>query len=145
MTSPLERIKAAVIDGRCREPRYIQKQLLNLHDALVREAAKCHEAIIRDTGCSLSEAWFEVHMTVQAIKHQYGMIDFHGCLEQEYSIAHGRNNTSRRLPYGCVYLVPSQNNRLYSILQPSCAAIAAGNCVVIEVRHAYLHMAFQVC
>ena len=145
MTSPLQRIKAAIIDGRCREPRYIQKQLLTLHDALVREAAKCHEAIIRDTGCSSSEAWFEVHMTVQAIKHQYGTINFHDCLEQEYSLAHGRDNTSRRLPFGCVYLVPSHNNRLYSILQPSCAAIAAGNCVVIEVSRISLHMTYYIC
>lgn len=145
MTSPLQRIKAAIIDGRCREPRYIQKQLLTLHDALVREAAKCHEAIIRDTGCSSSEAWFEVHLTVQAIKHQYGTIDFRDCLEQEYSLAHSRNNTSRRMPFGCVYLVPSHNNRLYSTLQPSCAAIAAGNCVVIEVSRIYLHMTFCIC
>jgi len=133
MTSPLQRIKAGIIDGRCRTPRYIQKQLLILHDALAYATPSFHEAIISDTECSSAEAWFEIHMTLHAVKQQYGSINFDDCLQQEYSIVKGKDNASRRLPFGCVYILPSQHSRLYSVIQPSAAAIAAGNCVVIEV------------
>jgi acyl-CoA reductase-like NAD-dependent aldehyde dehydrogenase len=142
MTQPLQRIKAAIIDGRCRTPRYIQKQLLILHDALIRAAPSIHQAILKDTGWSSSEAWFEIHMTLQAIKEQYGAINFDDCLLQEFSIAHGKGNSNRRLPFGCVYIVPCQHNRLYSMIQPAAAAIAAGNCVIIEVSLAYLQITF---
>jgi len=72
-------------------------------------------------------------MTVQAVKDQYEAIDFKESLQQEYSIAQGKQNLDRRLPFGCAYIVPCKHSRLYSIIQPAVAAIAAGNCVVIEV------------
>lgn len=131
---PLQRIEAAIIDGRCRTPRYIQKQLFALHNALSCAVTSFHQAIVKDMGFSDGEAWFEINMTMQAVKHQYEMINFNDYVKVEYSIAEGKSNESRRIPIGYVYIVPSCHSKLYSIVQPAAAAIAAGNCVVIEVR-----------
>ena len=94
MEDPLQRINAAIIDGRCRTPRYIQKQLKTLHSALVQESSNLHQAIVKDTGCSSAEAWLEIHMTVQAVRELYEAIDFKDCLQKEYSIAHTGNAIS---------------------------------------------------
>ena len=134
MDESLQRLAAAVVDGRCRTPRYIQHQLRVLHDDLVSSTGRLHQAIQKDTGCSSGEAWFEIHMTIQAVKRQYGTMILGKCLENEYRIANGKSNGSRRVPIGCVHIVPFHHSRLYSAIQPAAAAIAAGNCVVIEVR-----------
>lgn len=134
MVTSLERIQAAVIDGRARTPRYIQKQLFNLHTALVSASATIHAAIVQDSGNSSAETWLEIHQTLQAVRDQYSAIELSEVLNAEYSIANGKDRLARRRPYGCVYLLVNRHTRFNSIVQPLAVAIAAGNCVVVEVR-----------
>lgn len=68
MSDPLQGNSAAIIDGQCRTPRYIQKQLPTLHGALVQESSNLQQAIVKDTGYHLAKIWFEIHMVVQTVK-----------------------------------------------------------------------------
>ncbi len=133
MADEFKRIRSAVTDGRAQSPRYIQKQLTRLYDTLRKNQKAIHRAIRRDNEYSSAEADAEIYMALQALRQEYETFDFAKVLEQEYSLAHNKENLSKRVAVGCVYIVPCQHSRFYSIIQPICAAIAAGNCVVIEV------------
>ncbi|KAI1616158.1 Aldehyde/histidinol dehydrogenase [Exophiala viscosa] len=131
--SNFERIRSAVIDGRAQAPRYIQRQLLRLHDALRENQAAIRQALLQDCGCSGSDIDSELYLTSRAIRQEYEALDVSGFLEEEYSLARRKDNLSRRVATGAVYIIPCQHSRLYSTLQPAAAAIAAGNCVIVEL------------
>jgi acyl-CoA reductase-like NAD-dependent aldehyde dehydrogenase len=143
MDSQIQRIHSAVIDGRAQNPRYIQKQLSQLYKALQKARPVIHDAICQDSGYSSAEADTEIYLAINAVKQQYEAINFRKFIDQEYSIARGKDNPHKRVPIGCVYIIPSNHSLLYSIISPVCAAIAAGNCVVIEVRHRALVRIFH--
>ena len=122
------------MDGRARNPRYIQNQLKRLHNEIVQNASKLRSAIQRDTGVSSAEADTEYLLTLDCVKTQYSSIDVGKCLEDEYSLAKGKDYPARRDAIGIVYIEPSQYTLLYSVVASLASAIAAGNCVVLEVR-----------
>ena len=133
MNDQTKRIRSAVTDGRAHSPRYIQRQLGRLHEVLREHRHAIRSAICRDSDYTSAEASTEIYLALKAVRQDYEATDLTKFLESEYSIAHGKANLSRRLPIGCVYITPSQHSRLYSTIQPASAAIAAGNCVMIEV------------
>lgn len=147
MARVLQRIDAAVIDGRAQAPRFVQKQLTQLYDTLQKGQSSIRDAIIRDTGCSTAEVETEMYLTFKAVKQEYEAINFQKAIEQEYSLAHSKDNASRRIPVGCIYIIPSQHTRFYSIVQPIAAAFAAGNCVIVEVSclQLYYSMSLTEC
>lgn len=138
MDGQVQRICSAAIDGRANTPRYIQKQLAQLYKSLQDARPAIRDAICRDSGYSLAEADTEIFLAINAVKQQYESINFQKFIDQEYSIAHGKDNPQKRIPIGYVYIIPSKHSQLYSIISPACAAIAAGNCIVIEVRYRLL-------
>ncbi|RDL31060.1 Uncharacterized protein BP5553_09849 [Venustampulla echinocandica] len=140
MTGQVQRVLSAVIDGRAQTPRYIQKQLAQLYDALQKAKPAIHNAIRHDTEYSSAEADSEIFLAMKVVKQQYEAFNWEEFLDQEYSLAHSKDNLSRRVPIGCVYIIPSQHNRFYSIILPACAAIAAGNCVMVEISQTLLQL-----
>lgn len=134
MSNVLNRIQAGEIDGRARNPRYIQKQLSNLHETLVANAAAIKDAIQADSRFSKAEAELELFLTLNCIKQLWGQFDFHQVIKDEYSVARGEDFTARRVAAGIVYIVPDHHTLLYSVVSPLSAAIVAGNCVIVEVR-----------
>ena len=54
-------------------------------------------------------------------------------LKTEVELAHSLENPTGTTNLGIVYLIPAQRNLFYSVLSPVCAALAGGNCVVLEV------------
>jgi acyl-CoA reductase-like NAD-dependent aldehyde dehydrogenase len=133
MAEQCKRIRSAVIDGRAQTLRYIQKQLTQLHDVLRKHQKSIHDAICRDSDWTSAEADSEIYLALKALRNEYEAIDFAQVLKQEYSIAHAKENVSRRCAVGCVYIIPGQHSRFYSVIQPVATAIAAGNCVMVEV------------
>ncbi|KAF2158259.1 hypothetical protein K461DRAFT_265028 [Myriangium duriaei CBS 260.36] len=129
MPADISHIEAAVIDGRARSPRFIQKQLRALHDALIRSLTDIQ--IVGDQGSN--EAWTEIAITLKAVKNDYASVNLTHILEQEYSLALGKDNIHRRPGYGCAFIIPAGHTPLYSIVQPISAAITVGNCVVLEI------------
>jgi len=129
-----QRIRSAIIDGRAQAPRYVQRQLLQLHNALRENQAELRQALLQDSGCSGADIDSELYLTSRAIRQEYEALGISDFLEEEYSLARRKDNLSRRIAIGAVYIIPCQHSQLYSTLQPAAAAIAAGNCVMVEVR-----------
>jgi acyl-CoA reductase-like NAD-dependent aldehyde dehydrogenase len=131
--SPLQRLRASVIDGRAQNSRFKQKQLQSLHTELLVQADGICTAIAEDTQNSAAEVETEFYLTMAALKHFYESIDFARDLKEEYLVTKGVDNTSRRVGAGLVVIRPTTYTRLFSMIVPIAAAIAAGNCILLEV------------
>jgi acyl-CoA reductase-like NAD-dependent aldehyde dehydrogenase len=92
------------------------------------------ESITEDTQNSAAEVETEFYLTMTALKHFYESIDFAQDLKEEYLVTKGVDNTSRTVGVGLVVIRPTTYSRLYSIIVPIAAAIAAGNCILLEVH-----------
>ena len=130
----VERLQAAVVDGTPENVRYRQDQLQALHGALLEEASAIRGALAKDSLASAVEVETEFYLTVEAVRHFYDGLDFKRELEGEYRVANGKDNADRRVGLGLVVIRPTSHTRLYSIITPLAAAIAAGNCIILEVR-----------
>ncbi|KAK3940757.1 Extradiol ring-cleavage dioxygenase, class III enzyme, subunit B [Diplogelasinospora grovesii] len=140
MSTALERLLAAVVDGRTENVRYRQDQLQNLHGTLREEASNICNALSQDSGCSSAEVETEYYLGMDAVRHFYDSLDFEKSLEEEYAVANGKNNETRRLGKGLVIIRPTSHSRFYSIVSPLAAAISAGNCVVLELQDTLLQI-----
>lgn len=131
--SSLQRLRASVADGRAQNSRFKQKQLLSLHIELLAQADAICTAISEDTQNSAAEVETEFYLTITALRHFYESIDFSQDLKEEYLVTKGVDNTTRRVGAGLVVIRPTTYTRLFSIIVPIAAAIAAGNCIFLEV------------
>lgn len=132
-SSIVSRIASADIDGRARSPRYIQRQLSRLHEALTSQISALHAAIVTDSGVDPAEAEVELFLAVQAVKSQYANIGVPKMLADEYSVARREDWSSRKAPAGIVCIRPQSHTLLFSVISPLSSAIAAGNCAFVEV------------
>jgi acyl-CoA reductase-like NAD-dependent aldehyde dehydrogenase len=131
----LSAVKAAAIDGRGRNVFYRKTQLEKLQRALVKEASTIQDAIVADTGCLPSEARLEFALALRALRDRFAELDPTRELELEYRIAKGIDTPDAREPYGVAILqVSQQHTPFYSTITPLCAALAAGNCIILQVR-----------
>lgn len=133
MPKPFQRIREAAIDGRTQNVYYRQSQLERLRNVLVQNEEALQQAIVDDSGNSVTEAKIEYGLALLALKDQYASLNPAAALEEEYAITHGKDAPQRTEGAGIVYIVPTAHTLLYSIIAPLCAAIAAGNCVIVEV------------
>ncbi|KAF7715071.1 Uncharacterized protein PECH_003541 [Penicillium ucsense] len=129
----LARITAANIDGRTQNARYRQSQFQRLQSALVERIADIQDAIRADSGHTQQEVRAEVILAMQELRTHYASCDIHKDLEIEYRIAKGQNNEDNVQGAGIVYIVPSTHTLFFSIISALTAAMAAGNCVVLEL------------
>ena len=131
---PLQLVREAAIDGRAQNYYYRQTQLHRLHGAFARNAAAIQSAIAHDAECSLAEAQLEFVLAMSCIKTHYAGIDPEEALEEEYSVARGVDAPLLREGVGLVYIQPGKHSLFYSVVSPLAAAIAAGNCIVVQVK-----------
>lgn len=134
MSRALQAVREAAIDGRLQNVIYRQAQLEKLQKVFVENAEAVERAIRKDSGHSGSEAAVEFILTLQAIKAYYETLDETEALHSEYALARGEDAAGRQDGIGIVYIVPTNYTLFYSVVVTTSAAIAAGNCVVIEVR-----------
>jgi acyl-CoA reductase-like NAD-dependent aldehyde dehydrogenase len=132
---PSTTIESAAVDGRARTPRFIQRQLANLHKAITANAKTIQDAIIADTNIQSREAQLEIYLTVRVVRDLYDSFSVEEALSKEYRVANGEDSRNRNDAFGIIYLRPQSHNLVYSIISPLANAIVAGNCVVIEVRN----------
>lgn len=131
---PFAQLQAAAIDGRTRTVFYRQTQLEKLHKSLVSNASEIVDAIVADAGLSRTEAQIEYSLALTAVRERFAELEPKKELENEYAIARGEDAGSLRLGYGTVYIKASADHTpFYSAIAPLSAAIAAGNCVVLQV------------
>lgn len=130
---PFPRVRAAAFDGRLANTFFRQQQLQNLHEALLTSADGLQAAIQKDSVSTASDATIEYCLAVEAVKKRYNELDPSHDLDEEYRIAKGKDAGDRREGVGIAYIVPGSHSPLYSVIVPLAAAIAAGNCVILEV------------
>jgi acyl-CoA reductase-like NAD-dependent aldehyde dehydrogenase len=133
MSDQLRRLYASSVDGRAHNARFAQNQLKRLFDALVEGKSQIKAALRSDTSYLPAEVEAEYYLTLASVREQYNSISITKALEDEYSIANNKDHPLRRSAVGCVYIVPGRHTPLYATVAPLCAAIAAGNCVAVEV------------
>lgn len=129
----LKHVQASVIDGRAETARYRQDQLRSLHEALRAEAAPLCAALAQDSGSTAAEVEAEYFLAMDAVRHFYDSVDVQTALAEEYHVVEGKDNPGRRVAAGLVLVRPASHTRFFSIVSPLAAAVAAGNCVVVEV------------
>ena len=133
MSNVTKRVNAARVDGRAQSPRYIQQQLLRVHDALIENAKEIRDALRSDSHHTTGEVEVEYYLALQTVKDQYSQLNVERSLEEEYRLANSIDSPSRMMAAGVVYISPTDYTRLYSTIAPIAAAISSGNCVVLEV------------
>jgi acyl-CoA reductase-like NAD-dependent aldehyde dehydrogenase len=134
----LEVLRGSVTEGRAENVRYRQNELYSLHSALRENVDRICEAIAKDYAGSSTKAEREFFMAMDAVRISYENLNFVRSMVEEYSVKFEKDNTGRRAALGLVAIQPSRHSRFYSVLSPLVAALEAGNCIIVEVRHLFL-------
>lgn len=129
------RILAANIDGRTQNTRYRQTQFHRLQSVLVEHISEIQDAIRADSGHSCQEVRAEVALALQELRTHYLSLSLEKDLEVEYRIANGKDNLDGWRGVGIVYIEPCMHTFFFSVISALTAALAAGNCVVLEVSN----------
>ncbi|OBT85867.1 hypothetical protein VE02_06076 [Pseudogymnoascus sp. 03VT05] len=132
---PIQRLQESLIDRRTENVRFRQNQLQSLHVALCNSADLICNSIAEDAQVegSNAEVETEYYLSMNAVKHFYEGLGFEKSINDEYLVATGVDNPQRKVGYGLVIIRPTTHTRLYSIVCPLAAALAAGNVVIIEL------------
>ncbi|KAJ5536251.1 aldehyde dehydrogenase PutA [Penicillium frequentans] len=130
------RILAAEIDGRMHSIRYRQTQFHRLQSALVQHIEEIKYAILEESGHSLEEVSAEICLALDEIRNHYTSLDLDKDLQEEYSIAYGKDRRGGRRGAGIVYIIPIDHTLFYSVISVLAAALAAGNCFILELARA---------
>jgi acyl-CoA reductase-like NAD-dependent aldehyde dehydrogenase len=110
-----------------------QLQLESLQKSLFEYSGAIEKAISEDSGHSANEASIEYLLAMNNLNAHYQSLDFKATLKDEYAVLRKEDREERHEPFGIVYIVPTSYTLFYSVIAAVSAAIAAGNCVVIEV------------
>jgi acyl-CoA reductase-like NAD-dependent aldehyde dehydrogenase len=133
MTASVDRVLASAIEGQAQSLRFIQRQLSKLHTALVQASLDIQASTTKESSITASEAEIQYSQLLNNVKELFVDSDFGSALQSEYRVAKSENAPGNLSPYGTVYIVPSNFNLVYSTVTAVAAAIAAGNCVILEV------------
>ncbi|KAM0189270.1 hypothetical protein ACHAPC_003280 [Botrytis cinerea] len=133
----IDNLRAAVIDGRFDNVRYRQNQLQSLHKVLRNNVDKITSAISEDLFGHARKTDAEVlcvfYLASDVIRRSYQTLKFKESISNEYKVANGSDFLSRKIGKGLVVIRPTTHTRFYSIICPIAIAIAAGNCVCLEL------------
>lgn len=130
----LEPVLTAALEGRIRDLRTRQRVLKALHASLSQHADDLVQATVEDDGISVDEAQVVLAAGLLELSTHYGDLDLKEELDKEYSISRKKSSLDKRGPCGIVFVVPDVYTAAFGTITAVSAAIAAGNCVIIEVR-----------
>ncbi|KAE8346124.1 hypothetical protein BDV24DRAFT_158921 [Aspergillus arachidicola] len=136
----LAAIFAGKIDGRTENVRYRQQQFHRLHKAIITSLTEIKEALVRDSGHQHHEVQAELHQALREITTHYRSLNLEEAIGKEYRVAHGQDNRDGRRGVGIVYIIPGGHNLFYSLVACISAAVAAGNCIVVELPRTTLQL-----
>ncbi|KPI35035.1 Fatty aldehyde dehydrogenase [Cyphellophora attinorum] len=133
----MDTIRASIIDGIAINARFRERTLSALHRGIETSRpeiiAALHDGVARTTQI---EAEAQYIMTLNAIRDFHRSTNPKESLKQEYRPAKSQDDTHKRSPIGYAYILTPVGDPLYSLVVPVAAAIAAGNCVLIEEAEA---------
>ncbi|KAL3471862.1 aldehyde dehydrogenase PutA [Aspergillus californicus] len=130
---PFARLIAAEIDGRAQNIRYRQTQFHRLQSVLVQHIDKIKSAIRTDSGNATEEVQAEICYALKELRTHYLSLNLEEDLEREYRVANGKDNEDATRGTGIVYVIPGTHTMFFSAISALTAAVAAGNCVIIEL------------
>ena len=127
------RISIAEIEGTATSVRHRQDQFRRLHTSLLKTKSSITESLRQDYGYTEWEAGFEYLLALSELRDHYESIDFESEKAAAKSIEEETEST-RVAAAGIVYIIPeTRRNGFYATISPLSAAMAAGNCVIVEV------------
>jgi acyl-CoA reductase-like NAD-dependent aldehyde dehydrogenase len=124
------------LQGQAQAIHYRKSQLHRLHTELVKSKEEIKATNQADVGHTAREAEVEFALVLSEIRQHHNTLDPVCDLAVNRRIETGEDNLDRCKSVSIAYIVPSTHTLLYSVLSPCCAAIAAGCCVIVEVREA---------
>jgi acyl-CoA reductase-like NAD-dependent aldehyde dehydrogenase len=104
-----------------------------LQTELTKSKDEIKAAIRADVGHTSLEADVEYTLVLSELREHYETLNPKNELAATRQVELGNDNLNRSKTTSIVYIVPSTHTLLYSVLSPVCAAIAVGNCVIVEV------------
>ncbi|KAH8679519.1 Aldehyde/histidinol dehydrogenase [Tricladium varicosporioides] len=131
--STLETLRSSVIEGRAENVRFRLDQLNLLHTSLLSHVDEICKSLSIESSSSQIQAETEFFLATDAVKRIHETLDFDQSLKDEYQVTTGKDNAERRAAIGLVVIRPSEHSRLYSIINPVAAALASGNCILLEL------------
>jgi acyl-CoA reductase-like NAD-dependent aldehyde dehydrogenase len=131
---PFARLVAAEIDGRTQNVRYRQSPFHRLQTALVQHIDQIRSALQSDTGNAAEEVQAEICLALKEVRTHYLSLNLEEDLEREYRVAKGKDNGDALRGTGIVYIIPGTHTMFFSVVSALAAALAAGNCIILEVR-----------
>jgi acyl-CoA reductase-like NAD-dependent aldehyde dehydrogenase len=75
----------------------------------------------------------EVVLALQELRAHYVSLSLTKDLEAEYRIKNGKDSPDASRGVGIVYITPTTHTLFYSVISALTTALAAGNCIVLEV------------
>lgn len=128
---PFPRISIANIEWSARSVRHRQQQLRQLHATLLKYKDECVQAIEEDFRYTPNEALFAYSSTLKDIRIHYDSVSLSEENAKARKVEQEQDNPVRSVPVGIVYIIPTAG--LHCVISPVAAALAAGNCIVVEV------------
>ena len=130
---PFPRITIAEIEGTASSVRHRQNQLQRLHISLLKAKTPIVDALRQDHSYTEWEAGFEYSLALSELRNHYDSIDLASEKAAADSIVE-ETEITHVSAVGIVYIIPhTARNGFYAAISPLCAAMAAGNCVIVEV------------
>ncbi|THV89259.1 hypothetical protein D6D27_06595 [Aureobasidium pullulans] len=133
LDAALASVQSAAIDGRMRNVRTRQKQLVSLFKSLTKHASSFIDALQKDNSLTKEEANIVVSAMLLEVRQHYDNIDFKKELAQEYNVRWGKSWAGRRVAVPLVYIVPQDFTKGFNVFSALSAAIEAGSCCVVEL------------
>ncbi|KAH8696272.1 Aldehyde/histidinol dehydrogenase [Talaromyces proteolyticus] len=130
MTSDsFSRIQISCLEARPQSIRLRQNLFHSLHAALKSSEKTIKSAIAEDTSHDEWETSLEYTLAISELREHYSSLDLEQDLKRQKSVEDLQGTTN----VGIVYIIPSKQNQFYSVISALTAALAAGNCVVLEL------------
>ncbi len=123
------RIEISCLEGRAQSVRFRQKLFHSLYNALKSSASALREAIAADSGNGEAEVALELALALSELRTHYDTLN----LEEELKEQRALENLNATTNIGIIYVIPAKQNLYYSVISALTAALAAGNCVIVEV------------
>ena len=130
-SNPFPRIAIAHVEDSARSLRHRQQQLQRLQVALAKNKTPLVQTLQDDYNYSDDEALFQYSLALSELQTHYESLNLEEELKSSRNIVNDNDRLVRFVGSGLVYVIP--HSGLYSVVAPLAAAMAAGNCVVIEV------------
>ncbi|KIV92424.1 hypothetical protein PV10_03724 [Exophiala mesophila] len=125
----LSRIEISRLEGRASSIRLRQNQFHRLQDALTSSEGAIKGCLIESHGYGEDESGLEYALALSELRTHYLSLN----LKRSVELSHSIEDLSATTGVGIVYLIPTKQNPFYSVISVLTSALAAGNCVVVEL------------